>query len=63
MTVSELIRDLQTMPPHLPVNILAPVCNVNDEDWEFIWNFDEENSIPADEARFEGAFVLIKGRA
>lgn len=61
MTVSELIRDLQAMPQHLPVLILPVSCCINDECGEVEIYFDEENAIPANDVRFSGSFVLIKG--
>lgn len=62
LTVADLIRDLQTMPRHLPVHILPASCTACDESGEFDVYFDDANSVQANDVRFGGAFVLITGR-
>lgn len=62
MTVSELIRELQAMPPQLPVRVLLSGVWIGDESGYHEIELIELDAIEADMVRHCGPYVLIESK-
>ncbi len=62
MTVAELVRELQAMPPHLSVRVVLSRVWICDEVGEHEIGLDETDATEADRVRHCGPYVLIEGK-
>lgn len=62
MTVAELIRELQTMPQHLPAKVVLTRVATCDELGDHDIELNDDDAENVDDVRRSGGFVLIKGR-
>lgn len=63
MTVVELIRELQQLPPQLPVRVvLGEVLAMADELGDSLIGLCDDDATEADDVRHMGTHVLVRGR-
>lgn len=61
MTVSDLIAELQRMPPSLPVKMLMTDITMIDEQGEYSMSLNEEDAETVGYVQHAGGYVLMKG--
>ena len=61
MTVSDLIEELQRMPPSLPVKMLMTDIIMIDEQGEYSISLSEEDAETVGYVQNAGGYVLMKG--
>lgn len=62
MTVADLIRELQAMPPGVRVRVVTGSVTVGAFDGPEVVPLSSENATEVDEVRHMGPWVLIRGK-